>query len=128
MQMAFRHHPGPVLFMANIGMSNCAFLDGETAPLVKIVSAAITIPLDLDLWYRRLAHHHLADVNALLRHNLVIGMAIDSKTAPDSICEPCLAGKIHANLFSSSSWHASRPLELVHSDVHDVGHLSMSGF
>ena len=31
MQMAFRHHPRPVLFVANIGTSNCTFLDGETA-------------------------------------------------------------------------------------------------
>ena len=66
--MAFRHAPGPPLFVANIGNSNCAFLDGETAPLVKFASAAITIPLDLDLWHRRLAHHHLGDVKALLRH------------------------------------------------------------
>ena len=63
MQMAFRHHPGSFLFVANIGTNNCAFLDGETAPLVEFASAATTIPLDLDLWHRRLAHHHLADVN-----------------------------------------------------------------
>ena len=87
-----------------------------------------TIPLDLDLWHRRLAHHHLADVKALLHHNLITGMAIDSKTAPDPICEPCLAGKMHANPFPSTSWRTSRPLELVHSDDHDVGHVSMSRY
>ncbi|KIM58091.1 hypothetical protein SCLCIDRAFT_59614, partial [Scleroderma citrinum Foug A] len=59
---------------------------------------------------------------------LVTGMAIDSKSLPDAICEPCLAGKMHANPFPSSSWRAPRPLELVHSDVHNVGHLSMSGY
>ena len=128
MHMAFRRCPGPVLFMANIGNSNCAFLDGEIAPLVEFVSAATTIPLDLDLWHRRLAHHHLADVKALLHRNLVTGMAIDLKTATDPICEPCLAGKMHANTFPCSSWCASRPLELVHSNVHDVGHISMSGY
>ena len=126
--MAFRQPPGPPLFMANIGNSNCIFLDGETAPLVKFASAATTIPLDLNLWHRRLAHHHLTDVKVLLHHNLVTGMAIDSKSPPDLICETCLAGKMHANPFSSSSWCASRPLELIHSDVHDIGHLSMSGY
>jgi len=60
MKMAFR--PGPILFVANIGNSNSAFLAGEAAPIVKFASAATTIPLDLDLWHRRLAHHHLADV------------------------------------------------------------------
>ena len=128
MHMAFRRPPGPPLFIANIGNSNCAFLDGETVPLVEFASAATTIPLDLNLWHRRLAHHHLADVKALLHRNLVTGMAIDSKSLPDLICEPCLASKMHANPFPSSSWRASRPLELVHSDVHDVGHISMSGF
>ena len=128
MHMAFRQPPGPPLFVANIGNSNCAFLDGETVPLVEFASAATTIPLDLDLWHRRLAHHHLTDVKALLHHNLVTGMAIDSMSLPDLICEPCLASKMHANPFPSSSWRASRPLELVHSDVHDVGHISMSGF
>ncbi|KIN98446.1 hypothetical protein M404DRAFT_31311 [Pisolithus tinctorius Marx 270] len=49
-------------------------------------------------------------------------MAIESKSTPDPICEPCLAGKMHANRFPSSSNHASRPLELVHSNVHSVGH------
>ena len=102
MHMAFRHRPGPVLFMANIGNSNCALLDGETAPLVEFASAATTVPLDLNLWHRRFAHHHLTDVKALLHCNLVIGMAIDSKTVPDPICEPCLAGKMHANPFPSS--------------------------
>ena len=128
MHMAFRRAPGPSLFVANIENSNCAFLDGETASLIKFASAATTIPLDLDLWHRKLAHHHLADVKALLHRNLVTGMAIDSKSLPDPICEPCLAGKMHANPFPSSSWHASRPLELVHTDVHDVGHLAMSGY
>ena len=102
MHMAFRRAPGPPLFMANIGKSNCAFLDGDTAPLFEFASAATTIPLDLDLWHRRLAHHHLADVKALLHHNLVTGMAIDLKTPPDPICEPCLAGKMHANPVKSN--------------------------
>ena len=89
-------------------------------PKSKFASAATTIPLDFDLWHRRLVHHHLADVKALLNRNLVTGMTMDLKTAPDPICEPCLTGKMHANPFPSSSWRATRPLELVHSNVHNV--------
>ena len=61
-------------------------------------------------------------------HNLVTGMQLDVKTVPDPICEPCLAGKMHANPFPSSSWRASRPLELVHPDVHEAPYPSLSGF
>ena len=58
----------------------------------------------------------------------LVMIGLISRTAPDPICEPCLAGKMHANPFPSSSWRASRPLELVHSDVHEVPYCSFSGF
>jgi hypothetical protein len=51
-----------------------------------------------------------------------------TKAAPDPICEPCLAGKMHSNPFPSSQWRASRPLELIHTDVHQVPYPSFSGF
>ncbi|OAX31499.1 hypothetical protein K503DRAFT_655445, partial [Rhizopogon vinicolor AM-OR11-026] len=107
---------------------NAAFLDGSTVPIAEYASAATTIPLDINLWHRKLAHHHLAGVRTLLDHNLVTGMKLDSKTAPDPICEPCLAGKMHSNPFPSSQWCASRPLELVHSDVHQVPYPSFFGY
>jgi transposase InsO family protein len=88
----------------------------------------MTVPLDIDLWHRRLAHHHFAGVRMLLDDGLVTGMKLDSKAASDPICEPCLAGKMHSNLFPSSLWHASsRHLELVHTDVHQVPYPSFSG-
>ena len=99
-----------------------------TAPLAEYASAATTIPLDLDLWHRRLAHHHLQDVKKLWKKKLVTGMTLDSSAAPDPISEPCLAGKMHANPFPSSQWRARCPLELVHSDVHQVPYPSISGF
>ena len=125
--MSFKHPDGTVWFTATISDSNAAFLDGTTAPLAEYASAATTIPLDLDLWHRRLAHHHLQDVKKLWKKKLVTGMTLDSFAAPDPICEPCLAGKMHANPFPSSKWRASRPLELVHSDVHQVPYPSFSG-
>ena len=67
-------------------------------------------------------------MKVLIERNLVTGMQLDVKTAPYPICEPCLAGKMHTNLFPSSSWHTSRPLELDHSDVHEVPYRSFSGF
>ena len=127
-RMSFERPTGSPLFVASIGHSNAAFLDGETVPLAEYASAATTLPLDLDLWHRRLAHHHLAGIRTLMDKQLVTGMTLDSKSAPDPICEPCLAGKMHSNPFPSSQWRASRPLELVHSDVHQVPYPSFSGF
>ncbi|THH17507.1 hypothetical protein EW146_g3316 [Bondarzewia mesenterica] len=48
---------------------------------------------------------------------MVIGLQLDSDVKPDPICEPCLAGKMHANPFPSHS-RFSNPLELIHSDLH----------
>ena len=47
---------------------------------------------------------------------------------PDPICEPCLAGKMHANPFPSSKNRSTRLLELVHTDVHKVGTPTHSGY
>ena len=52
-------------------------------------------------------------------------MQLGVKTVPDPLCEPCLAGKMHANPFPSTSWRTSRPLELVHSDIHAVPYVSL---
>ena len=82
-QMSFERPTGSPLFIASISSSNAAFLDGSTVPVAEYASAAATIPLDIDLWHRRLAHHHLAGVRMLLDHNLVTGMKLDSKTARD---------------------------------------------
>ena len=99
-----------------------------TEPITEFVNPVTTLPLDLSLWHRQLAHHNLTDVKVLIERNMVTGMQLDVKTAPDPICEPCLAGKMHTNLFPSSSWRTSRPLEPVHSDVHKVPYRSFSGF
>ena len=72
----------------------------------------------LSLLHRRLCHHHLAGIRKLLSGNLVTGLKLDSKAEPDPVCEACKAGKMHADPFPSSSTRATRPLQLVHSDVH----------
>jgi transposase InsO family protein len=47
-----------------------------------------------------------------------MGFKLDSQANPDLVCEACKAGKMHANPFPISQFRASRPLQLVHSDVH----------
>ena len=55
-----------------------------------------------------------------MRQSMVLGLDVQDKdSAPDPICEPCLAGKLHRGPIPKTATHrASRPLELVHSDVH----------
>ena len=64
----------------------------------------------------------------MISKNLVDGLVLDSKAKPDPICEPCLAGKMHANPFPSSEHCATEVLELIHSDVHQIGVTSHGGF
>jgi len=111
-------HQNQVLFTATIGRNNAAFLNGTTLTASEHAQLVSTLPLDYSLWHRRLAHHNLADVKRMIQKDLVTGVQLRSTSAPDPICEPCLAGKMHANPFPSSEHRASKPLELIHSDVH----------
>ncbi|OAX30779.1 hypothetical protein K503DRAFT_704823 [Rhizopogon vinicolor AM-OR11-026] len=101
-QMPFERSTGTPLFIAIISGSNAVFLNGSTISIAEYVSVATMIPLDIDLWHKRLAHHHLAGIRMLLDHNLVTGMKLDFKTALDPIYELCLAGKMHFNPFHPS--------------------------
>jgi len=109
-----------ILFQAQVSPANSAFLLGETIPVQQIasLSSSSPLPLDLSLWHRRLCHHHLAGVTKLLSGNLVTGFRLDSQADPDPVCEACKAGKMHADPFPISHSRVSRPLQLVHSDVH----------
>ena len=109
---------GKELFSAKINSNNSAHLDGCTALVLESAHHSSTLPLDLNLWHRRFAHHNYADVKKMVNNKLVTGLNLNSSAKPDPICEPCLAGKMHSNPFPSSNSHASKPLELIHTDIH----------
>ena len=109
---------GQTRFTATINNNNAAFLNGTTLVNMEGASLASTLPLDHSLWHRRLCHHNYTNVKRMIEEKLVTGIKLNTLSAPDPICEPCLVGKMHANPFPSSTSRASRPLELVHSDVH----------
>ena len=104
-------------FTATVNEHNVGYLDGHTI-VPQAANATTTLPLNLTLWHNRCSHLNFEDLNAMHSKRHVTGMKLVSKTPPDPICEPCLAGKMHANPFPSSTSRASRPLELIHSDVH----------
>src|SRR5258708_4276106 len=108
------------VFQAKVSSSNAAYLVGNTIPVEEFasLSSTATLPMDLTLLHRHLCHHHLAGIRKLLSGNLVTGLRLDSKAEPDPVCEACKAGKMHADPFPLSSTQTSRPLQLVHSDVH----------
>jgi len=126
--MSFQCPAGTTFFTAIISDLNAAFLDGTTVPLAEYASVATNLPPDLDLWHRRLAHHHYEGIKKLLKKKLITGMTLDSSVVPDPIYEPYLAGRMYANPFPCLEWRASGPLELVHSDDHQVPYPSLSGY
>ena len=92
------------------------------------LSSATTLPLNWDLWHGCLCHHHLASIKKLHSGNLVTGFKLDSQADPDPVCEACKAGKMHADLFPPSSSRASKPLQLIHNDVHGPVKVSTQGY
>ena len=85
----------------------------------EFVGRVSTCALDTALWHRRFCHLNEGDVRKLISGSIVTGVTVKSKQEPDPICEPCLAGKQHRISVPKVAQHrASKPLELVHSDVH----------
>ena len=116
-EMRFIRH-NTMLFTAQINENNAAFLDGTTDANSESANYISTLPVDISLCHRRLVHHDYKSVKVIISKNLVTGIDIKSKQAPDPICEPCLSGKMNANPFPSSTTHATKPLELIHNDLH----------
>jgi hypothetical protein len=93
-------------------------LDGSTVSHSETARISSTLPLNYELWHRRLAHVNHNDVKKLVIQHLVTGKKLNSRIAPDPIFEPCLAGKMKANPFPPTGHISSKPLDLIHMDVH----------
>jgi len=114
--MVFRQRR-KTFFTASIDFSNLATLNGSTVAS-EAACAVSTLLANLSLWHRRFTHYNYTDVKKMVEHKLVTELVLDSDNKPDPICEPCIAGKMSANLFSPSANHNRSPLALVHSDLH----------
>ena len=112
---------GKTMFEAKVNSSTVAYLQGTTIPIPETanLSSSTTLPMDLELWHRRLCHPSFPVLRKMINENLVTGLMITSPSKPDPICESCLAAKMVADPFPSSSSHQSTSLlEIIHSDVH----------
>lgn len=115
----FFRHEGALMFTATINEGNTGLLDGHVLPCSESASAASTCPMDLTLWHRRFAHRNHADIQKVIREDLVTGLVIKKNSKPDPICLPCLAGgQSHAPIPRTAMFHATEPGQLTHSDVH----------
>ena len=68
------------------------------------------------LWHRRLGHFHARGMTRMLASEAVKGMP--KFTTAAHICTGCRLGKqVKTKMPKETSFHASKPLELIHSDV-----------
>ena len=69
------------------------------------------------LWHQRMGHFNLISISEMARKSLVNGLPVlGDKLATK--CSSCAEGKSHRALFpSQTTWRASKPLELVHTDL-----------
>ena len=94
---------GNLRIIARLNDNNSAFLEGLTKNNSENTMSILTLPIDITLWHRRFRHHHHARICESITKGLVTGINLQSHGMQDPICEPCLAGKMHANV-TICSW------------------------
>jgi hypothetical protein len=77
------------------------------------------------LWHERFGHLNYRSLQQLCNQQMVNSLPLVS--CRDGVCAGCVLGKHHRDSFEKrASWHASGPLQLVHSDL--CGPLSSPSF
>jgi transposase InsO family protein len=68
------------------------------------------------LWHEQFGHLNYRSLQQLFNQQVVTGLPLVS--CRDGVCVVCVLGKHHRDSFDKrASWHASGPLQLVHSDL-----------
>ena len=83
-------------------------------------------PLPLQVWHRRLGHLNGQSVK-LLASGLATEIAISRTPGGKPTCPPCLVGKQKEQIRRTPQNRASRPLELIHSDMGGPLPISLGG-
>ena len=92
----------------------------------KIPRGIIATLSDYTLWHRRMGHAHQHVIKHLGKNTE--GGPNQTTEAPHGACEGCKKGKSRRLPFPSSRSRASRPLDLVHSDLDEMPVLSIGGY
>jgi hypothetical protein len=78
------------------------------------------------IWHKRLGHLNTDSMQKMQQKKLVIGLP--TLTNMDAVCEACVMGKHKREKFpKEGSWRASKPLELIHTDLCGPMQLESSG-
>lgn len=112
---------GELRMTARINERCVAYLDGRIIP-TEAANAATTVPMDLDLWHRRLAHVNYQTLDSIIRLGLVNDLRINSSAKPDPLCTPCISGKQTRASHTTPSERSSTLLYRVSTDLHGPIH------
>lgn len=118
---------GAALFYASVGANRVALLSGSTAvqSVSQTAAAAASSESPALLWHRRFAHISGDRLRVLGTKGLVSGLPSLSARSPglpgshsSPPCISCIEGKQTRDSFAHTASRRSKPLELVHSDLH----------
>ena len=92
----------------------------------KVPKAIIATLSDYTLWHRRMGHANQRVIKHLGKNT--VGGPNQTTDVPQGACEGCEKGKSKRLPFPPSKSRATRPLDLVHSDLDEMPVLSMGGY
>lgn len=73
---------------------------------------------EIDLWHRRLGHLSFKNLDILVKGDLVNGLdSLKNNHFQNFSCESCILGKMSIQPYNGTRLKATKPLELIHSDV-----------
>ena len=75
------------------------------------------------LWHLRLGHSNPNRIHGLMKSGILNSLAFE----PIPMCESCLEGKMTKRPFKAKGYRATKPLELVHTDVCGPMHVQARG-
>ena len=97
-----------------------------TVPVCALARLNSALSATLTVWHCRFSHLSTSAIQRMSKQALVQGLAI-APSGSVTVCNACQTGKSRRLPFSPLSKHATRQLELIHSDLVEISHASLGG-
>jgi hypothetical protein len=108
------HKQRELLLMTTTMSSNRMFI--IYAPVIMPMCFKVTQMDNTELWHNRYAHLSFKGLNTLVKKDMVQGLP--KLQEKEEKCSDCMKGKQHREAIPrEAQWRATKPLELVHSDI-----------